>query len=149
LNVSSIVDVSQVVDTFLGHWYPGGSGGINFMWTKAEGLDVQWVRWDYSDCSEEMLITGDCVPFSDEDGILFTVGYAIILMIFVPMALMDLKVCTVMPAFLCASQELDTYCTFAIPILLGKCGLAIPWFYCFAGHIRALCLLVCSKRNSC
>jgi hypothetical protein len=94
LNVSSIVDVSQVVDTFLGHWYPGGSGGINFMWTKAEGLDVQWVRWDYSDCSEEMLITGECIPFCDEDGILFTVGYAIILMVFVPMALMDLKVRT-------------------------------------------------------
>ena len=43
-------------------------------------------------CTEKMLLTGECVPFLDDDGILFTMGYAITLLIFLPMALMDLKV---------------------------------------------------------
>ena len=38
-----------------------------------------------------MLSSGECVPFFDEEGILFTVGYAIIVLIFLPMAVMDLK----------------------------------------------------------
>jgi hypothetical protein len=33
LNVSSIVDTAQVIDTFLGHWSPGGSAAINFYGT--------------------------------------------------------------------------------------------------------------------
>ena len=91
LNISSIVDTAQVVDTFLGHWFPSGSGAINFLWTKGS-LDVQWVQWDYSVCTEEAIITGECIPFADEDGIIFTAGYTIVLLIFVPMAVMDLKV---------------------------------------------------------
>jgi hypothetical protein len=85
------VDTAQVVDTFLGHWSPSGSGAINFLWNQGS-LNVQWVQWDYSLCSQEMVITGECVPFLEEDGIIFTAGYAAVLLIFVPMALMDLKV---------------------------------------------------------
>jgi hypothetical protein len=91
LNVSSIVDTAQVVDTFFGHWFHGGSAALHFFWE--EGPNVQFVRWDYSSCSEETLREGDCVPFDDDNGYFFTVGYAITLWIFVPMALMDLKVC--------------------------------------------------------
>jgi hypothetical protein len=92
LNVSSIVDTAQVVDTVVGHLFSGGSGAIHFQWIDTtKRIDVAWVRWDYQSCTEEMLINGDCVPFFDQDGILFSVGYAVVLLIFMPMALMDLK----------------------------------------------------------
>ena len=55
-------------------------------------LQVDWIRWDYSICSNDMLIQGDCFPFYDSDGILFTIGYMIVILVFLPMALMDLKV---------------------------------------------------------
>ena len=38
-----------------------------------------------------MLSSGECVPFFDEEGFLFTIGYGITLLAFLPMALMDLK----------------------------------------------------------
>lgn len=52
---------------------------------------MKWVKWNYEMCTEEMLVTGECVPFLDDDGILFSMGYALTLLIFLPMALMDLK----------------------------------------------------------
>lgn len=93
LNVTSIVDIAQVVDTFLGHWISGGSGALQFQWIDSTILvQVDWVRWDYQSCSEEMLIQGDCVPFFEHEGMLLTVGYIIVLLIFMPMAMMNLKV---------------------------------------------------------
>ena len=92
LNVSSIVDTAQVIDTILGHWLH--TGAINFVGFKDYILpSIQWKNWDYTACSQEMLADGDCVPFGEEDGIIFSLGYAAVLVIFVPMALMDLKVC--------------------------------------------------------
>merc|ERR1719162_656254 len=90
LNISSIVDTAEVVDTFFGHWIPTGSVAINFQWTDKHLL-VHRVNWDYSNCSERMLSSGECVPFFDEEGFLFTIGYGITLLAFLPMALMDLK----------------------------------------------------------
>lgn len=90
LNVSSIVDTAQVVDTFFAHWISSGSVALNFEWTQSH-LQVRWINWDYGGCSETMLSSGECVPFFDEEGILFTAGYAIVLIIFLPMAVMDLK----------------------------------------------------------
>lgn len=52
---------------------------------------VRSIHWDYSGCSEGMLSSGKCVPFFEEEGILFTAGYAITLLTFLPMAVMDLK----------------------------------------------------------
>jgi hypothetical protein len=101
LNVSSIVDTAQVVDTFLGHWVRGGSAAINLFWNDDNDNDnndgfgwrVRIIHWSYELCSEEMMITGECLPFLHYDeGVLFTMGYAITLLIFLPMALMDLKV---------------------------------------------------------
>jgi hypothetical protein len=93
LNVSSIVDTAQVVDTFLGHWVNGGTRAIQFLLnTPEQFINIRMLSWDYGTCTEEMLITGACVPFGDDDGILFTLGYVIALIIFLPMALMDLKV---------------------------------------------------------
>lgn len=87
-----MVDTAQVVDTFFGHWVPNGSSAVSFQWIDNK-VDVRWINWDYSVCSEELLISGECVPFSDtEGGILLTIGYVVTLMIFLPMALMDLKV---------------------------------------------------------
>lgn len=90
LNVSSIVDTAQVLDTFFGHWIPSGSRAINFQWIN-NNVHIRWITWDYSVCSEEMLISGECIPFQHTEGILFTIGYAITFIIFLPMALTDLK----------------------------------------------------------
>ena len=56
-------------------------------------ITAEWITWDYTVCTDGMLRSGECVPFSDvNDGILFTIGYAITLLVFLPMALSDLKV---------------------------------------------------------
>jgi len=90
LNVSSIVDTAQVVDTIFGHWVATGSVAINFQWADKHLL-VDWVHWDYSGCSETMLASGECIPFFEEEGILFTIGYGITILTFLPMAVLDLK----------------------------------------------------------
>jgi hypothetical protein len=92
LNVSSIVDTAQVVDTVVGHWVPGGTGALQFSGFGDGIPQIHCVRWDYTICSPEMLVDGDCVPFGEEGGIIFSAGYVVVLLIFVPMALMDLKV---------------------------------------------------------
>jgi hypothetical protein len=92
LNVSSIVDTAQVIDTFLGHWSPGGSAAINFYYTDEGDWDIVMVQWDYSLCNENMLLDGECLPFLQTSGIVLSAGYVLTLLIFFPMALMDLKV---------------------------------------------------------
>ena len=94
LNVSSIVDTAQVIDTFLGHWSPFGSAAVNFYYNDDGDWDIDVVQWDYSLCNEEMLLDGDCLPFLQTSGIVFSAGYALTILIFVPMAVMDLKVRT-------------------------------------------------------
>lgn len=89
LNVSSIVDTSQVVDTFLGQWFPGGSGALHLFWE--EGMQLEFVRWDPHSCSNDVLEAGDCVPFGDDEGMHLTIGYITCVVLFLPMALMDLK----------------------------------------------------------
>ena len=83
LNVSSIVDTAEVVDTFFGHWVAAGSIALNIEWTDKYPV-ARWVQWDYNSCSESMLVSGDCVPFFEERGILFTIGYGITLLVFLP-----------------------------------------------------------------
>mmetsp|Transcript_10313 Transcript_10313/g.24584 ORF Transcript_10313/g.24584 Transcript_10313/m.24584 type:complete len:492 (+) Transcript_10313:311-1786(+) len=90
LNVSSIVDTAEVVDTFFGHWVSTGTMAINFQWIDNQ-LSVRLTNWDYSNCSEESLIAGECVPYHGATGILLTSGYVVTLLTFLPMALMDLK----------------------------------------------------------
>ena len=38
-----------------------------------------------------MLVSGECIPYSGVEGILFTIGYAITLLTFLPMAVTDFK----------------------------------------------------------
>lgn len=98
LNISSIVDTSQVVDTILGHWIVGGSAAMKFSVTNG----FEWIRWDPNVCTEEELMSGECIAFannnfSDDDdgsgssGVLLTIGYIATAFIFFPMSLMDLK----------------------------------------------------------
>ena len=89
LNVSSIVDTAQVVDTVLGHLVKDGSAALNIYWDYR--LRIDFVRWDYSLCPEELITSGECHPFYEDQGLLFTLGYAITFIVFFPMALMDLK----------------------------------------------------------
>lgn len=86
LNISSIVDTSQVVDTFLGHWTPSGSRAFQF-----NDTGVHWIRWDPEHCTEEDVLDGTCLAFAGSDGILLTVGYMLTTLVLLPMALMDLK----------------------------------------------------------
>lgn len=92
LNISSIVDTAHVVDTFLGHWAPTGSVALKV------GLhlppELEWTVWNYSVCSHDDLVKGDCLPFrdqADQDEILMTAGNLITSLVFLPLALMDLK----------------------------------------------------------
>ena len=110
LNISSIVDTSQVVDTFVGNWIPGGTVAVQLFsnttatTTQPEPLDVpddvdamylgnvvKFVRWDRSECTIDEVENGVCLPFSGCDGILLTCGTLITTVLFLPLALMDLK----------------------------------------------------------
>ena len=88
LNISSIVDTSQVVDTVLGH--TTGSFALQV------GHGSRWVYWDAKACTPQELDEGICLPFApflkDDDGtVLFTMGTAATTLFFLPLALMDLK----------------------------------------------------------
>ncbi|GKY98627.1 hypothetical protein MPSEU_000819400 [Mayamaea pseudoterrestris] len=90
LNISSIVDVSQVVDTFCGHWMQTHALQINGL----TAADLKWVQWDYTQCSDEQMHEGLCLPFlkeTIESGILITMGNLIASGVILPLALMDLK----------------------------------------------------------
>mmetsp|Transcript_3299 Transcript_3299/g.5388 ORF Transcript_3299/g.5388 Transcript_3299/m.5388 type:complete len:503 (-) Transcript_3299:160-1668(-) len=87
LNISSIVDTAQVVDTFVGHLVPGGSIALQF---ANDGLHLE--RWDPSLCSHQHIQRGECIAFeTTTGGLLITLGYLVTAAIFFPMALMDLK----------------------------------------------------------
>lgn len=86
LNISSIVDTAQVVDTFVGHWI-GREGAVALQIPQFSFL---W--WNPSSCSPEELRLGECIPFQQHDGMLLTVGYIITILLFLPLALCDLKV---------------------------------------------------------
>jgi len=89
LNISSIVDTSQVVDTFFGHWVPAGSAAVQISMSNG----FEWIRWDPDACTEEELLSGGCTAFSSDkdDGVLLTLGYIVTALIFLPMSLMDLQ----------------------------------------------------------
>lgn len=88
LNISSIVDTAQVVDTFLGQ-FVGSSSALHMSGAFQE---MQLVHWYPSNCSAEQLKAGECVAFAEHsDGMILTLGYVISTLIFLPMGLMDLK----------------------------------------------------------
>jgi Tryptophan/tyrosine permease family len=107
LNISSIVDTSQVVDTFIGNWIPGGTVALQLFSHStqqqyepdaAEFIEktffwhiVQFARWDRSECTTDEVEQGLCLPFAGCDGILLTLGTLITTLLFLPLALLDLK----------------------------------------------------------
>jgi Transmembrane amino acid transporter protein len=105
LNISSIVDTANVVDTFFGHWWPwGGTAAIRvYMDSHHEsGETIKLEYWDYSLCSSAELQDGLCLPFRSGHGhhqdaqdaansLLFTLGSLVTTLIFLPLALLDLK----------------------------------------------------------
>ena len=78
-----------MVDTFVGHWTPKGTAAVQFQ----SDASVHFVTWEPSQCTEEELYEGECIPFAGSSGVLLTVGYMVIVVMFLPLALMDLKVC--------------------------------------------------------
>lgn len=97
LNISSIVDTSQVVDTILGHTVGSAALQIDLQ----EGSQ-EWIFWNANECSYGELSEGTCVPFAstfrNRQGttVLLTVGTLVTNFCFLPMALMDLKENSVM-----------------------------------------------------
>mmetsp|Transcript_4612 Transcript_4612/g.6814 ORF Transcript_4612/g.6814 Transcript_4612/m.6814 type:complete len:518 (+) Transcript_4612:131-1684(+) len=95
LNMSSIVDTSQVVDTFLGHHLPQGSFAFQFFGPEPQqnGI-IHFIRWSAAHCTQDELLLGDCIPFMDDDddgSLLLTGGYMMAALIFFPLCLLDLK----------------------------------------------------------
>lgn len=91
LNVSSIVDTAQTVDTALGNFK--GTMGLQISWDAEDDI-FSFVHWKASECTDEMRVNGNCLPFFDDgtpSSVLLTLGYLICVVIFLPMALMDLK----------------------------------------------------------
>ena len=154
LNVSSIVDTAQVVDTIAGHWLPNGTGAILFHELDGD-FRTDWVRWDYTSCTEETLAGGDCIPFGEnEDAIVFSLGYFLVLLIFVPMALMDLKVNNFEPngmatRVVCVPAKKCFGSTFLIAFVrrTGKCFFASDWIHRFTGNISSIHSFVCQSRH--
>lgn len=92
LNISSIVDTAQTVDTALGNY--AGTMALQISWNSEQDI-FTWIHWRASECTEEMNLSGTCLPFFDDGkaaSIILTMGYLIVVGIFLPMALMDLKV---------------------------------------------------------
>lgn len=88
LNLSSIVDTAQVVDTFLGQFL-GSSSALHI---SGPHQSLQLVHWYPSDCSLEQITDGTCLAFAEyADGIILTMGYVVTTLIFFPMALMNLQ----------------------------------------------------------
>ena len=141
--MSSIVDIAQVIDTFLGHWSPSGSAAINFYFNDNGNWDVDVVSWDYSLCDEEMLVAGQCLPFLQTSGIVFTAGYALTVLIFFPMALMDLKVRRPRREV----YSISTILSLNHLVHTGKCDVANQWLYCVTYCLCGVCLFVRNERR--
>ena len=106
LNVSSLVDSAQVFDVML--CILGGtshalsitpsssssSSSSSETTTMVGGLDFAYQSWDFSSCDDNE----DCIPFSNNEndsGVLLTLGYIVNVIIFMPLALMNLQVIAV------------------------------------------------------
>lgn len=89
LNISSIVDTAQVVDTFVGHWASTGSMAVELDFSLH---GARLVQWNPLNCTSDEIHGGECIPFRQHSGTLLTLGYIITVAIFLPLALMDLKV---------------------------------------------------------
>ena len=87
LNISSIVDTAQVVDTILGHTV--GTVALKV------GNGSEWISWNSLQCPPENLRVGRCLPFSgvlhEDNVILLTMGTLLTTIGFLPLALNDLK----------------------------------------------------------
>ena len=106
LNISAIVDTAQVVDTFVGHHGYYGTGALvlhfypkhninNSSSSSLLGGVAEWVYWDASVCTADELLDGECLPFAEWEHVpdiaLITVGKVLVTLVFLPLALMDLK----------------------------------------------------------
>jgi hypothetical protein len=94
LEISSIVDTAQVIDTVLGNWWPwGGTAAVEVKLNNNDG-GLQWsvVRWEDDMCSVAERNDGSCTPFHGATGsLLLTMGLLFVTVIFLPLALLPLK----------------------------------------------------------
>lgn len=85
INVAAMVDVSQIVDSILGHCSPFGTYGL------AVFPELHLHHWQRGPCSRAEVKLGQCVPFQNNGDCILTLGYVIAASVFIPMCLMDLK----------------------------------------------------------
>ena len=80
------------MDTALGNF--AGTMALQISWDPNDEM-FSWVHWKASECTEEMDVAGTCLPFFDDGkptAVILTMGYLLCVAIFLPMALLDLKV---------------------------------------------------------
>lgn len=95
LTISSLVDSAQVFDIMLANcrFLGGKTCALRFVIssvTLSGGLDCIYESWNFDSCASEE----ECTPFSDNDeegGVLLTLGYMLNVLLFMPLALMDLQ----------------------------------------------------------
>ena len=85
--IASIVDTAQVVDQFLAKM---GTGTLALSF---HNYSISIKNWDGSSCNH---VDGYCDPFeSDRYGFVISLGYIICAVCFLPLGLLNLKVCCV------------------------------------------------------
>lgn len=88
LNIASIVDISQVLDSIISH---NLISTVALQWTHGRSLEI--VQWDQDACTDHQVKAGICIPFhQSRDHFIITVGYVLAAIIFIPMSLMDMNV---------------------------------------------------------
>lgn len=146
LNISSIVDTAQTIDTALGNFR--GTAGLQISWSPDEPT-WSWLHWKAIECTEQMDEDGSCLPFFDDDkpdSVILTVGYLACVSIFLPMALMDLKVRQRLLVVTFQTPSLDFFSLRLTSIgwvcLVGKCMLANCWIPSIDFGIRAVLYII-------
>ena len=123
--VASIVDTAQVVDQFIAKKSTYGTFALSF-----QNYSMSAVGWDGSSCPivhDKFEPEAYCDPFeADEYGYVISIGYVITLVCFLPLGLLNFKVCVVCMSFF-YFFILPDYSIFFIDIdkpKKGKCSMA-------------------------
>lgn len=88
LNISSIVDTAQIIDQIIAHIFGHTSA---YRLSLSGKNKVKY--WSHADCGHHRIKAGECIPFhhQKDDQLLITLGYVATVVLFLPLAMMDLK----------------------------------------------------------
>jgi hypothetical protein len=118
LLIASIVDTAQVLDQIFAQ-RPQGVSALRIV----EG-SVDIVNWSSNDCLQNEIDIGECIPFFNEKegSLIFSLGYIVAAIPFIPMSVMDLKVFNTYITVHCIYLESFMHCS-----ALGKLNFSNSW----------------------